>query len=72
MEFAKEKEKTEGLSKKFISSKEVKDEKKEELSFIENALGDKLKSNVFGNNNPSDKKSNYGILTEILPYSDRR
>lgn len=38
---------------------------------IERALGDKLKSNMFGPN-PQESKNSYGILTEILPYSDRR
>lgn len=58
-------------SKALISEQDIKDEKKNELSFIEKALGDKLKTNIFGSN-PQQKKNNYGILTEILPYSDRR
>lgn len=37
-------------SKTLISEKDLKDEKKNELSFIEKALGDKLKTNIFGQN----------------------
>lgn len=75
MQLDQERESIQKLSQGHISHKDLnedkKSDKKEDLSLIERALGDKLKNNLLGNQ-PQDKKNNYGILTEILPYSDRR
>ena len=40
---------------------------------IEKALGAKLVSGMFGQKRGvQERKNNYGLLTQILPYSDRR
>ena len=54
-----------------IASSELTQEKAKDLNLIEKALTEKLKNHQSGPN-ALEKKNNYGILTEILPYSDRR